>query len=83
MGGYNAWVRKHLISWMERHGLPPEAVAAFSARWSKLEHLDKLLCPQCFAQDGTERSIGSLASQNNIESLVCPYCRTQFDIHKD
>ena len=80
MGGYNAWVRKHLVTWMEKNGLPSEAIAAFSARWSKLEHLDKFLCPHCFVHDGAERSVCSLMAQDNIEPLVCPHCRTQYDI---
>lgn len=82
MGRYNAWVREHLIAWMERNNLPPEAITAFSTKWSQLEHLDKLLCPHCFTQDGVERPIGSLPAAGNIEPLVCPHCRTQYDLPK-
>ena len=82
MGSYNAWVRKHLIAWMEKNQLPAESISAFSNRWTKLEHLDKLLRPNCFMLDGAEKPIGSLAAQGNIEPLICPHCRTQYDIPK-
>ena len=75
----NPWILKHLVIWMESHEIPPATRDAFQAAWTRLAATDQLLCPNCF-QGGHVEPLLVMNETEGVEPLICPQCRTQYDI---
>jgi hypothetical protein len=73
-------ILKFLSEWMSEEGYSDEQIGKFVDRWKGLRAQDALPCPVCFTNEGSEQPLAALKAEGRIEPLLCPHCRTEYDL---
>jgi hypothetical protein len=71
-----------LLDYLESINSPPMEMQRFVERWHRLRSHESFPCPVCFLA-GEEQPLTPLSAQGNIEPMMCPTCKTRYDVPID
>lgn len=71
-----------LLDHLESVNAPPMEIQRFVDRWHRLRPHESFPCPVCFLM-GEEQPLIPLNAQGNVKPVVCPTCKTQYNVAMD